>query len=123
MGDPRRKLTTVGRDGLAWHRDGDPWDVPVDGSWVELGREAGLNYGARAGMIPTCRMHLTQTFLFPVSVKHREASALELALHYANRKTFSWLQGGCVCLVSLVFTVKLFKTNLDVATLFFPITL
>lgn len=87
---------TVGCNGLTWHRDGDPCDVPVDGSWVELGRDTGLNYSAEAGMIPACRMRRTQTFLFPVSVKHREASALELALHYANRKTFSWLQRGFV---------------------------
>lgn len=85
---------TVGRHDLVWHRDRDPWDVPMDGSWVELGHNAGLNYSAEAGMIPTCRTHLTQTFLFPKSAKHHEASALELALHYANRKTFSWLQRG-----------------------------
>lgn len=124
MGDPRRKLTTVGHDGLAWHRDGDPWHVPVDGSWVELGRDAGLNYSGEAGMIPPVS-HASDTNLsLPRVCKTPRSISARISSFLCKQKNLQLVtEGVCVCLVSLVFTVKLFKTNLDVATLFFPIML
>lgn len=66
VGDARQKLPPV--------HGGAPRGVP----------------GTGAGIIPACRTRPTPPCPLPVSVKHRDASALELALHYANRKTFSW---------------------------------
>lgn len=84
--------------GPVWHHDGALWDGPVAGT--------GTCHRCGAGMIPTCRIqHKPSLCLNPP-----KASAPELALHYATGKPSAG-DGGGVCLVSLVFTVKLLKSG------------
>lgn len=87
--------------GLVWHHDGDLWVVPMGGT----GTCHPCEVHHRSWDDPNMS-HPTQTFL-----GSKPASALELALHYATGKPSAGATGGDVCLVSLVFTIKLLKSG------------
>lgn len=84
--------------------------------WWSPPRCPGDGRAARSRDDPACRTPCHRPVPCPC-LCNTEAPAPELAPHYANGKAFSWARmGGAPG--SLGIAVELFKTNLDVATLF-----